>query len=930
MLDPDPPSSALLDPDLPSSGFLDRASERDVLERLVAGVRGGQSRVLVVRGEAGVGKTALLGHVSAAADGCRIARAAGVESEMELAFAGLHALCAHMLGRLPQLPGPQRDALSTAFGLSAGPPPDRFLVALAVLSLLADVAEERPLICIVDDAQWLDRVSAQTLAFVARRLLAERVGLLFALRESGDEHVLEGLPELVIEGLAADVARLLLDATIPGPLDEGVRSRILAEAGGNPLALLELPRGLKPVGVAGGFGLPSEVPLTSRIEQGFVRQLETLSADTRRLLLLAAAEPVGDVPLLWRAAESLDIGPAAAAPAQAAGLVEIDARVRFRHPLVRSAAYRAATLPERRLVHRALAEATDARLDPDRRAWHRARAAEGPDEAVADELERSAGRAQARGGLAAAAAFLEQATALTPDPALRGMRALAAAEAMLSAGAFDAALVLLTTAEGAPLEALPRARIDLLRAQIAFASSHGGEALSLLLAAARRLEPLDDALARETYLEAFYAAVLTDPAGPGVAEAARAARRLQPTRRPRLCDLLLDGLTALLTDGYAVAAPVRQRAVRAFRSDDLTAEEGLPWLWLASVEAAAVWDDEGWFVLTALHVDTARAAGALSVLPLTLHSQAVAHVFAGELDAAASLVAELDAVQQASGTTIAPYAALTLAAWRGREQEVRDLIEATLDELIARGEGVGVLLTQWARAVLANGLGRYQEAVLAAREAAEHPYDPAPASWALSELVEGATRSGQPKLAADAFARLEPITRAGDTDWALGIQARAHALLSEGEAAERLYREAIKRLGRTRLRGELARARLLYGEWLRRENRRIDARNELRAVHEMFSGVGAEGFAERARHELAATGETARRRTDEVRGVLTPQEAHIARLAKDGLSNDEIGAQLFISPRTVQYHLRKVFLKLDITSRRQLRRVPPSRLAVAS
>ena len=413
--------------------LLGRESELDELERLVAGVRAGQSRALVLRGEAGVGKTALLAHLTAAAEGCRIARAAGVESEMELPFAGLHALCAPMLGRLAHLPEPQRDALNTAFGLSAGPPPDRFMVGLAVLSLLADIAEEQPLLCIVDDAQWLDRVSAQTLGFVARRLLAERVGLLFGLRASTGEHALEGLPELVIEGLSADHARLLLDSTIPGPLDHRVQDRILGEAGGNPLALLELPRGLKPVDVAGGFGLAGELPLTGRIEQGYVRRLEPLPDNTRRLLLLAAAEPVGNVTLLWRAAELLGIGPEAAGPAQAAGLFEIGARVRFRHPLVRAAAYRAAPMPERREAHRALAGATDAQLDPDRRAWHRAYAADGPDEAVADELERSAGRAQARGGMAAAAAFLEQATALTPDPARRGLRALAAADAMLRA-----------------------------------------------------------------------------------------------------------------------------------------------------------------------------------------------------------------------------------------------------------------------------------------------------------------------------------------------------------------------------------------------------------------------------------------------------------------------------------------------------------------
>src|SRR3954470_22495517 len=498
----------MLDTHLPPSGLLGRVSERDVLAQLVADVQAGQSRALVLRGQAGVGKTALLGHLSTAADGCRIARAAGVESEMELAFAGLQALCAHMLGGLGHLPAPQRDALGTAFGLSAGPPPDRFLVGLAVLGLLADAAEERPLVCIVDDAQWLDQVSAQTLAFVARRLVAERVGLVFAQREPADTHVLDGLPELVIEGLSPDEARLLLDATIPGPLDERGRARILGEAGGTPLALLELPRGLKPLAVAGGFGLPGDVPLTSRIEQGFVRRLEPLPAETRRMLLLAAAEPLGDVTLLWRAAELLGVGPEASGPAEAAGLIHVGARVRFRHPLVRSATYRSAPMPDRRHVHRALADATDARRDPDRRAWHRAHAAEGPDEAVAGELERSAGRAQARGGLAAAAAFLEQAMALTPDPARRGMRALAAAEAMLRAGAFDTALVLLTTADAAPLDALPRARVDLLRAQIAFASSPGSEAASLLLAAAQRLEPLDDELARETYLEAFSAATL--------------------------------------------------------------------------------------------------------------------------------------------------------------------------------------------------------------------------------------------------------------------------------------------------------------------------------------------------------------------------------------------------------------------------------------
>ena len=912
---------------LPASGLLDRVGERDALERLVAGVRTGQSRVLVLRGEAGVGKTALLAHLADAAARCRIARVSGIESEMELAFAGLHALCVPMLDGLRRLPSPQRDALSTAFGLNPGPPPDRFLIGLAVLGLLADAAEEQPLLCIVDDAQWLDRVSAELLAFVARRLLAEPVGLVFARRGSLEAHPLEGLPELVIGGLAADDARELLEATIPGPLDEQVQARILREADGNPLALQVLPSGLKPLAFAGGYGWPDQLPLTSRIEQTFERQLETLSPEAHRLVLLAAAEPLGDAALLWRAAERLGIGVQVSGPPEAAGLVEIGARVVFRHPLVRSAVYRAATPPGRREVHDALAEATDPQLDPDRRAWHRARAADGPDEAVAAELERSAGRAQSRGGLAAAAAFLDQATALTPAPARRGLRALAAAASMLRAGGFGRAAALLTVAEHAPLDALGRARVALLRAQIAFASSHGSEAAPLLIDAARRLEPLDDGLARETYLDAFSAARLAGRAGPLVADVARSASRLPPPNAPRRSDLLLDSLVALVTEGYGAAVPVRQRAVHAFGSDDLGVEEGLRWLWLASSEAAELWDDESWSVLAARHVELARSAGALSVLPLTLHSLANAYVLAGELDAAASLVAELDAVQQATGMDLGPYAAVVHAAWRGDQQQFDDVMASTLDDTDARGEGAAALVGQWAGAVLANSLGRHDDAVRVARRATEHPHDPAPVHWALSELVEAAVRSGQPELAAEAFARLERTTHAAGTDWALGIECRAHALLSSGGAADRWHREAIERLDRTRFRAEGARARLLYGEWLRREARRVDAREQLRLAHDVFDGIGAVAFADRARRELLATGESVRRRTSATRDVLTAQEAQIARLAAEGGTNPEIGMRLFISPRTVEYHLRKVFTKLDVSSRRELAAALPSGVA---
>jgi DNA-binding CsgD family transcriptional regulator len=911
--------SMIDDPHLPALRLVDRGRECDVLERLVARVSAGQSGVLVLRGEAGIGKTALLDHLAVAAEGCRIARVAGVESEMELAFAGLHALCAPMLGRLAHLPSPQRDALSTAFGLSAGPPPNRLLVGLAVLSMLADAAEEQPLVCIVDDAQWLDRVSAQTLAFVARRLFAERVGLVFARREYGHEEELQGLPELVIEGLPPDDARLLLGATILGPLDKRVQDRILGEAGGNPLALLELPRGLNPIAVAGGFGLPGELPLTSRIEQGFVRELASLPAVARRLLLLAAAEPVGDVTLLWRAAERLGIGPDAAAPAEAAGLVEIGARVRFRHPLVRSAAYRAAPAPARREVHRALADATDARVDPDRRAWHRGRSADGPDEVVADELERSAERAQARGGLSAAAAFLQRAAELTPDPARRVERSLAAAQAKLDVADAASASDLMAAAELGPVDELQRARLDRLGAQIAFARQRGRDAPPLLLAAAKRLAPLDVAMARETYLEAMASSMFAGRLGSGpderaVAEAARASKRLPD---PGPADLLLDALVTRFTDGYAASVEPLSRALRAFGGLDGGGADRR-WLWLACRLAQDLWDDELWHALATRGAGMARETGELNLLPNAINYLAALNVHSGAFATAAVLIDEVDSLTQATGIPPLKYAAFMLAAARGHEAPA--LYEWGWRNLTERGEGSAVGLWWWLTALLHNGRGHYDEALAAAQQACEYE-DVIAYGGALVELIEAGARSGRPDEAADALERLSERTRASGTEWALGIEARCRGLLSDDES---LYQQSVERLARSRAVVELARSRLLYGEWLRRENRRVDAREELRAAHEMFSRMGAEAFAERTRRELSATGETVRKRTVEVRHELTAQETQVARLARDGYSNPEIGAQLFISSRTVEYHLRKVFAKLGIHSRKELRKALPA------
>jgi DNA-binding CsgD family transcriptional regulator/tetratricopeptide (TPR) repeat protein len=913
--------------------LLGRGRECAALDQLLADVLAGRSRVLVLRGEAGVGKSALLGYLADRLAGWRVARAVGVESEMELAFGSLHQLCAPMLEHLDRLPVPQRDALATVFGLSAGPAPDRLMVGLATLTLVAEVAERDPLICIVDDAQWLDHASAQVLGFVARRLLAERVALVFAARTGVGDDVLAGLPELTVGGLGDRDARALLLDSMHGPLDAAVCDQIVTESHGNPLALLELPRTWTAAALAGGFGLPGSQPVVSKIEHSYTRRLHLLPSETRLLVLAAAAEPLGDPVLLHGAAEDLGIDMAAAVPAADAGLLQVHWRVEFAHPLVRSAAYHAAATDDRFKVHRALASATDAEKDPDRRAWHRARATPGPDEAVAAELERSAGRAQARGGLAAAAAFLTRATELTPVPAQRVRRALDAAFASVQAGAFDSARTLLTIAGGGPVDELQRARIDLLRAQLAFASSRGNEATRLLLAAAGRLEPLDLGLARQTCLDAFsaaqFAARLND--GVGVAEVARAARAV-PRRgdgEPTAGDLLLDAFGAL-TDDYETAVPLCRDALRHLRAVDISARERLRWLWQGCVLALELWDDESAYALSDRHLQIARRTGALSELPLALGSRTPILVFCGELSAAASLVEEARAVVEAMGVGEAPYGALTLAAWRGQARQARELIEVTLREVRSRGEGVGVAICEYSHAVLGNGLGEYDEALAAARRACEDPQEMVAHNWGLTELIESAARTGRTDLATDALDRLASKARASGTDWALGVEARSRALLSDGDDADMRHREAIAHLGRTRVRAELGRAHLLYGEWLRRANRRVDARDQLSIAYEMLSAMGIEGFAERAHRELLATGATVRKRNVETRVDLTAQEAQIARLARDGLSNPEIGAQLFISARTVEWHLRKVFAKLGVSSRKQLRDALPERRPLAS
>ena len=899
-----------------------RRDERAALDGLLEDAREGQSGVLVLRGDAGIGKTAMLEYAIGSASDLRVLCAVGVESEMELAFAALHQLCAPLLDRLDDLPGPQRAALATTFGLSAGAMPDRFFVGLAVLGLLSEAAEERPLLCVIDDAQWSDRASAQALAFVARRLLAEPVVMLFAARERSDEFA--GLPELVVGELGDADALALLASVIPGRLDERVADELLAETRGNPLALLELPRGLSPAQLAGGFGLPAALSLSGRIEESFGQRLEALPEDTLRLLLVAAAEPTGDPALLWRAAERLGITSPALEPAESAGLIEIDTRVRFRHPLVRSAVYRDAAPADRRRVHRALAETTDTQIDPDRRAWHLAEAAYGPDADVAAELERAAGRAQARGGLAAAAAFQERAVGLTSDRALRAQRALAAAQTKHEAGALDDALALLDIAAAGANSKRQRARVDLLRAQIAFSSRRGSDAPALLLKAARELEPIDPRIARATYLDALTAARFAGPLARGadlvkVSEATLAGPPLPPTPRPS--DLLLQGLAVQITEGYAAGAPILKAALTAFQRQTALPPEDARWLSVALWAAADLWDDDTWRRLTTREIERAREAGALTALPLALSMLSYIHATSGELVAADSLLEESRAASEATGTPAHPYLALWIAALRGREPETCDLIRTVSDEAAARGEGYAAFVAEHVTAVLFNGLGRYSAAVAALRRQAVDPSYRDSSPRPMAELIEAAVRSGETELAALALERLVETTSAAGTEWALGIEARSRALLSDGEPADTLYREAIERLGRTSIRVQLARAHLLYGEWLRRGRRRRDARHQLRTAFEMFTEMGVEAFAGRAERELLATGERVRKRTVETREVLTTQEAQVARLARDGLPNAEIGARLFISQHTVAYHLRKVFSKLDITSRNQLDRV---------
>ncbi|MCV7377918.1 transcriptional regulator [Mycobacterium alsense] len=902
-----------------------RRAEQQKLSELVDRVRGGGSAVLVLRGEAGIGKTALLLDVRDRDADLRVIALSGAESELELTYAGIQLLCAPLLGHIDRLPDPQRKALRVALGLRDGAAPDPLRVGLAVLSLLSESATERPTICIIDDAQWVDRTSLQALVFAGRRLSAEPVMMVFAARGSQAHPELSALPELHLAGLSDADARALLATIIPTRLDESVRENILAEADGNPLALLELSRALPPARLAGGYGLASAGPVATRIEQTYGQRLGELPSQTRTLLLIAAAEPTGEPTWLWAAAARLGVGADAGIPAEQSGLVTVDTRLRFRHPLVRSAVYGGATPSERRQAHAALAEVIPGALAQEHRVWHRAHAANAPDEAVAMDLQRSAEQASRRGGTAAAAAFLARAAELTPDPVHRAERGLAAALSKLDAGDPTGAARMLAAVTGTDNELLS-ARADLVRAKIAFAAQRGRDAPPLLLAAAEKLRLVDAALARDAFLEALVAAMIVgrlhaDPKGSAAAIAA-AARQLPPPAEPASADLLLDGLVVRLTEGHTAAAPLLRRAINRYLGEDAAGMADPRSHDITLRVLLDLFDQDTYNHLNAHQLELLRAAGELTVLPAALTTYAGSCVTAGDFAQAQDLLEQSDAIATATGAPPHHSIKTYLAACRGQEQLARQLAQATISEASERGEGSEITVVLFALAVLHNGLAQYDEAFTACTTSLKYD-DVGMYGHLLNEMVEAAARSGETNAAKAAAAQLIERAETTDTATARGYAARAKALMSVGSAAEQEYRLAITELGQSPLKVLTARTHLLFGEWLRRENRRTEARTELRTAYEMFLQMGADGFTERSRRELMAAGEPLGiQRRDTSTAILTTQESYIARLAGDGYTNAEIASHLFISPRTVEWHMSKIFTKLGVSSRRELRQHP--------
>lgn len=902
--------------------LLGRRVESHRVEQLLSEAKAGRSGALVVSGEAGIGKTSLLEHLRTRAEdaGFRIETCTGIEAETNFAYAGLHQVCAPLLDRHDALPEPQRVALDVALGRRTGAAPDRFFVGLATLGLFSESAAKGGLVCILDDAQWLDPASAEVLAFVARRIEAERVAIVFGIRDgSTGGRVFAGLPALQLSGLADADARLLLDSVVAAPLDDEVRDRIIAEARGNPLALRELHSAAPPARLAGGFQEPALSDVSDRVQREYRHRAEGLPEDSRMLLLIAAADPTGDPTLLWLAAAHAGIAPEWAAPAESTGLIEIGTRVRFRHPLVRSAVYGSASEPSRRSAHAALASATDPTSEPDRRAWHAAQAASGVDERVADELEQSAARAKTRGGYAAAGAFLLRATQLTPDPTVRAGRALDAGHALHEAGASETALDLLATIDASLLSGVQRARLALLRAQIMFRLTRHPDVPQMLCDAARDMSAFDPDRAHEVRLHALDAALVLGGPAHEIAEDVLAAPSLENAVRP--IDRLLHGLSLTMARGFAEGVPALRDSLESLCDPARSGtrdEQYRSWLWLAARSAVGILNDDLAHRLAAVNVRSAREAGSLAGLTSALNFQANILALGGELARAGELAAQSTTISESTGGAVMRHAVMIVSAWRGDAAEVARLHDLTVQDPRNPPEGAEVALASYAMAVVHNALGGYAKAQRAAATACAC-VALSLSSVGLAELVEASARGGAPRVAAQALEELRVRADACDTAWARGLEARSRALTIMGPAAEPHHLSAIESLEASRMSGEAARAHLVYGEWLRREGRRQQARDELRLAHDRLSHIGAEAFAARAARELRATGERPRRRTTQSADDLTAQELQIARHVATGATSREVGAQLFLSPRTVDAHLRSIYRKLGIRSRRELR-----------
>jgi DNA-binding CsgD family transcriptional regulator len=902
-----------------------RDPERARFGELLDGARSLRSAVLVISGEPGVGKSALLEEARDLADGMTILSGGGVESETHLPFAALHQIVRPVLHYVESLPQTQADALRGALGLVAGGS-DRFLVSLAALSLLAEAAERQPLLCLVDDAQWLDDASADALVFVARRLDAEGIAMLFAARE-GELRRFEapGLPELHLGGLDPAAAGALIDRHAGVALSSEVRDRLVVETGGNPLALLELSPALTDAQLSGAEAMLAPIPVSARVERAFLARVDRLPEESQTLLLVAAADDTGELATVLRAAAQLGAVPEALDNAEQAGLAHVrGTRLELRHPLVRSAVYQAAPLSKRQAAHGAIASALDGEVDADRRAWHRAAASVEPDPSVVEELEQAAQRARRRSGFAAASLAFERAAALTPDEEHRARRLIAAAENAWFAGGAERALMLLEGARPLVTEPIQRADIDRFLGLIEMTRGVPADACQFLLRAATEVAPIDGERALQLLNIAGLAAAYAGDreAGVAIGEVARGLT-VEETPSVRMLAQLLIGLGAHAQGDFAEAAPrLREALGLAEELDDDAAGDQPVALLFAGRAALYLGDDQAAYRTHHEAAARARESGALSIVTQILPRLATAELWAGRWPSAAANAREgLQLAREIGQHDVVAQQLVMLAllaAARGSEDECRSLAAESRELASARGLGIVAELAQWALTLLELGLGRAEEALRHCREISTTMV----VFWGALDRIEAAIRAGDRETALAFLDVFEPWAESSGVAWPRAVVLHGRALLSEDEnEAGGFFLAALDAHAEAARPFELARTELAYGEFLRRARHRVEARKHLQAALDGFEGLGAMLWAERARVELRASGQTARKRDPSTRAELTVQELQIARFVADGLTNREVAAQLFLSPRTIDFHLRNVYKKLGISSRTVLARL---------